>query len=74
VTCVICKQGQTRPGTATVTLERGETTVVIKHVPADVCDNCGEFYLSEDATGRAMALAERAVRDGAEVEVVRYAA
>jgi len=74
MTCVICKHGRTAPGTTTVTLERGETTVVIKRVPAEVCDNCGEFYLSEEATGRAMALAERAVRDGAEVEVVRYAA
>jgi len=74
MTCVICKQGRTHRGTATVTLERGETTVVIKRVPAAVCENCGEYYLSEETTGRAMALAERAVQDGAEVEVVRYAA
>ncbi|MCA9913998.1 MAG: type II toxin-antitoxin system MqsA family antitoxin, partial [Anaerolineae bacterium] len=32
--CVICKQGDTRPGTVTVTLERGGTTLVFKNVPA----------------------------------------
>jgi len=39
--CVVCKMGQISAGTAIVTLQRGETTVVIKNVPADVCDNCG---------------------------------
>lgn len=35
--CLICKQAETRPGETTVTLERGELTLVIKHVPAKVC-------------------------------------
>ena len=72
--CVICKNGETRSGTATVTLERGEATVVIKDVPADVCENCGEYYLSEKMTEEVMALAEDAVRHGAEIEVLRYGA
>jgi len=33
MTCVICKHGETAPGEATVTLQRGETTI-IKRVPA----------------------------------------
>ncbi|MBL1274698.1 MAG: type II toxin-antitoxin system MqsA family antitoxin [Ectothiorhodospiraceae bacterium] len=72
--CVICKQGETRPGTATVTLERGTTMVVIKGVPADVCENCGEYYLSEEMTDRVMSMAEEAVAHGAEIEVLRFAA
>jgi len=31
-----------------VVLERGQTTVVIKDVPADICENAGEYYLTED--------------------------
>ena len=31
--CIICKFGETSPGTTTVTLERGNTTLVIKSVP-----------------------------------------
>jgi len=72
--CVICKTGQTSPGTATVTLQRGETTVVIKNVPAEVCDNCGEYYLSEEMAERVLELGESAVKKGVEVEVMRWAA
>ena len=72
--CVICKQGFTHPGEATVTLERGSTTVVIKGVPADICENCGEYYLSEEMTDKVLAMAEEAVEHGAEIEVRRFAA
>jgi len=72
--CVVCKTGETGPGKTTVTLQRGETTVVIKDVPAQVCDNCAEYYLSAEMTEKVMALAEAAVRKGAEVEILRWAA
>lgn len=72
--CVICKQGQTHPGHVTVALQRGDTTVILKDVPAEVCDNCGEYYLSEDVTRRVLERAEDAVESGAEVEILRFAA
>ncbi len=72
--CVICKTGETHPGQATVTLNREEATLIIKNVPADVCDNCGEYYLSEEITGRVLALAEDALSKGAEIEVLRWVA
>ena len=72
--CTICKTGTTAGGTATVTLERAGTTVVIKDTPAQVCRNCGEYYLSEEATARVHELAEEAVRHGVEIEVLRYGA
>lgn len=72
--CVICKQGETRPGRVTVTLQREGTTVVIKDVPGEVCENCGEHYLDADVSGRTLMLAEEAVRHGAEIEVLRFAA
>ncbi len=72
--CVICKQGETHPGETTVILTRGDTTVIVKGVPADICENCGEYYLSEDVARHLRERAERAVRNGAEVEILRYAA
>ena len=71
---VLCKQGQTSPGIVVVTLQRGETTVIFKGVPADVCQNCGEYYLSEDVTGQVLERAEEAVKKEAEVEILRFAA
>ena len=42
-------------------------------VSADTCENCGEYYLSDEITGRVMEMAGAAVRRGAEVEIVRFA-
>ena len=72
--CVICKTGETQPGTATVTLERDGTTVVIKGVPARVCKNCGEEYVEENVTAQLLNTAEDAARAGVQVDVRTYAA
>jgi YgiT-type zinc finger domain-containing protein len=72
--CLICRNGDTAPGKVTVTLQRGETTIVFKEVPAEVCQNCGEFYLSEEVSGKLLYRAEAAVKNGAELEILRYAA
>jgi YgiT-type zinc finger domain-containing protein len=72
--CIICKNGETKPGNATVTLEREGTTLVIKRVPADVCANCGEEYVDERITARLLKTAEEAARSGVEVEVREYIA
>ena len=74
MTCVICKTGETNTGLTTVTIKRDETTIVIKDVPAEICDNCGEYYLSEEMTESVMVLAEQSISRGAEVEILRYVA
>jgi len=72
--CVICKNGETRPGTATVTFERHGATVVIKGVPARVCQNCGEEYVDDAIASRLLKTAEEAARSGVQVDVRNYAA
>ena len=72
--CVICKLGETHTGKTTVTLNRGESTIIIKDVPAQICDNCGEYYLSDEISEQVMALAENAIKNNAEIEVLRFAA
>ena len=74
MTCVICKHGDTHNGRTTVTLQRNESVIIIKDVPAKICENCGEYYLSESVTEQVMARAERAVESGAEVEILRFVA
>ncbi len=70
--CVVCKQAETQPGAATVTLQRGDATLVFKVVPAQVCPNCGEEYVDEATTARLLQQAEDAVRAGSQVEVREY--
>ena len=72
--CVICKHGETKHGVSTVSLQRGESTVIIKGVPAEVCQDCGEYYLDEKTTAEVMARADAAVKRGVEIEIIRYAA
>ena len=72
--CVICKQGETRPGTATVTLCRELLTLVVKDVPAQVCENCGEEYVDDAVTDRLLETAEEALAAGVQVDVRYYAA
>jgi YgiT-type zinc finger domain-containing protein len=72
--CVVCKQGKTRSGKATVTLERDGATIVIKGVPAEVCSNCGEEYVGEEVTTRLLRAAEEAVKAGVKVDVREYVA
>jgi len=72
--CVICKQAETRPGMVTVPLQRGGNTIIFKNVHADVCQNCGEYYLDETTTNDLLVRAEQAISRGAEVENVRLAA
>ncbi|MDD2756058.1 MAG: type II toxin-antitoxin system MqsA family antitoxin [Methanothrix sp.] len=72
--CVICKKAFTKPGTTSITLERGCLTMVVKCVPAQVCPNCGEAYISEEVTAKLLKDAEERVRTGAQVEICNYVA
>ena len=72
--CVVCKHGETKAGEATVTLSREQLTLVIKGVPAQVCDNCGEEYVDSRTTNQLLETAEEAVKPGIQVDVRQYIA
>jgi YgiT-type zinc finger domain-containing protein len=72
--CGICGHGRTRLGTTTVVLLKGGATVVFKDVPAEVCENCGERYLSEQVTSRLLKEVEQAAASGVQVEIRSFAA
>ena len=62
--CLICRRGETRAGTTSVTLERRGATLVLKIVPAQVCPNCGEAYVDEAAAKRLLLTAEQMAQEG----------
>jgi YgiT-type zinc finger domain-containing protein len=43
--CIQCERGQTKPGFVTVVLQNAQRRVAIEQVPAEVCEQCGEYYL-----------------------------
>jgi len=67
--CVICKTGQTQAGTTTVTLEQDGVVLVVRKVPAEVGQNCGEVYLSEEVARTLMRLAAETLKEGVVIDV-----
>ena len=72
--CLICKVGETSAGHATVTLGEGETVVVFKEVPAQICQNCGETYTDTPTTDLLLERAWAAQEAGVEVAVQHFKA
>ena len=70
--CAICRHGYTESGFTTVTLERNQTTLVFKQVPADICENCGEVYLSSEINQTLLKQAEKELQRGVFLEMVNY--
>lgn len=71
--CSIYKSGETRPSATIPTVERGALTMLVRHVPAQTCDNCGDKNIDEATTQKVLAQAETATRQGATVEVREFA-
>jgi YgiT-type zinc finger domain-containing protein len=71
--CIVCHNGETRPGTTTVTFHREGQTVVVNRVPAEVCENCGEAYVAEDVTAQVLEIAANARKAHAQVLVRDFA-
>ena len=70
--CMICKHGETKKGTTTVTLEKNNSTIVFKEVPAHICDNCGEKYVDGSVTKELLKKAREIVKNGVEVDIRKY--
>jgi YgiT-type zinc finger domain-containing protein len=49
--CDLCG-GELKPGVTTLEIWRGKELLVIKDVPADVCQQCHEAYLSPEISAK----------------------
>ncbi len=72
--CAICRNGFTEVGYATVVLERDQTTLVYKNVPAQICDNCGEEYISSEVNKSLLSHARKEINRGVTLELLSFAA
>ncbi len=72
--CIICKNGETKNGLTSLSLDRMDVTIVVKNIPAEICENCGESYLSEEISARVLQEAEQSIKKNSQVEVLNFAA
>jgi len=70
--CPLCG-GSKAPGTTTFTAELGFGVVVIRHVPATVCSQCGEDRIADDVARRIETLVDDARRKRSPVAVMSLA-
>lgn len=70
--CVICKNGKTAAGFVTISLERNGVIIVFKNVPAMVCTNCGDYYVSEATTALLLSKATKSLEKGVEFEIINF--
>lgn len=70
--CVICRTGIRRPGEASTTLSRESTTITVHHVPAEVCDSCGEEYFDSAIADRLQHMLSDAIAAGTRLAVLDF--
>ena len=72
--CVVCRNGETHNGETLFTISRDRFAVVVKNVPAPVCQNCGKAYVDDVTASRIFNQAEELVKNDNEVEILHFAA
>ena len=70
--CQVCHVGRRGPGTTTMTLERDGAVLVVKHVPATVCDTCGDATLAVDVVRELERQLRAAIAAGVSTDVREY--
>ncbi len=55
-------------------VDRDGRVAVIRDVPADICEQCGETCFDEKTAQSLYEQAERILSDGSEVEITKFAA
>ncbi|MBI3785478.1 MAG: YgiT-type zinc finger protein [Deltaproteobacteria bacterium] len=71
--CPLCG-GQLEAGTTTFTADFGRGVVVVRHVPATLCTQCGEAWIDDRQAAKLEELVGNARRNGRAVEVIDLAA
>ncbi len=69
--CAVCG-GAKMPGTTTFTAELGFGVVVVRHVPATVCSQCGADWIADDTAQRLERIIEEARKNHRQVEVTAF--
>ena len=71
--CPLCG-GRISDGTTTFTADYGDGLFIARNVPAEVCDQCGEAWLSDASARRLEALIQDAKAARRQLEIVDLAA
>ena len=71
--CIICK-GDMKNGKVNFPVDLGENFILVKGVPAQICEQCGEFFLKDGVAEAVEEIVRRAKRTNVEIEILKFAA
>jgi len=72
--CSLCRNGRLRPGTKANVFERDGTVLIVRDVPALVCDQCGDTYYDPEVTDRCRLMLNDAVGRNEQIVVTVFPA
>ena len=70
--CPVCHGGRKEPGTTTFTVDLGFGVVVVRDVPAEVCDLCGTDWIDDTTAETLERIVAEAQREHPVVEVASW--
>lgn len=70
--CPVCG-GKRSAGETTFTVELGFGVVIVRHVPATVCEQCGADWIADDVATQLERYVESARQKHSELEMVSFA-
>jgi YgiT-type zinc finger domain-containing protein len=70
--CAICKYGHTELGQTTIAFEKNASVIVFQKVPVEICNNCGEEYVSSNINSILTSSAAKEFSRGISFELLNY--
>lgn len=71
--CMFCKADSVSPSVTTHVVNYKDTIIVIKNVPCEECDQCGEKYYTDEVAEKIERLVNLAKQMMQEIAVLDYA-
>lgn len=70
--CPMCS-GQVQPGTTTFSIDLQSGVVVVRNVPAHICQQCGEEWLDDEQSVKLEKIVARAREENFQLEMISMA-
>jgi YgiT-type zinc finger domain-containing protein len=69
--CALCQANLVK-GRVSHIVDLGGRIIIVKNVPASVCEQCGEYYVDTATASALESIVEEARKNKAEVLIVKY--
>jgi len=73
MTCVLCK-GKMKKGLVNYSVDCKSQFLLIKDVPALICDQCGESFFDDEVYDKIEKIVDVARKSNVEIEILKFAA